>query len=47
MKPFQSIQLRIRLIVGLLVAGLVLASGLSVKQALERRRQARRVEHIA
>jgi signal transduction histidine kinase/ActR/RegA family two-component response regulator len=47
MKPFQSIRLRIRLIVGLLVAGLVAASAFSVTQALEKRQQARRVETVA
>jgi signal transduction histidine kinase/CheY-like chemotaxis protein len=47
MKPFQSIRLRIRLIVGLLVAGLVAVSALSVEHALERRQQAWRVEQIA
>ena len=47
MKPFRSIRLRIQLIVGLLVVGLVAISALSVEHALEQRRQARRVAEIA
>jgi signal transduction histidine kinase/ActR/RegA family two-component response regulator len=47
MNSFHSIRLRIRLIVSLLVACLVTAGALSVKQALEQRRQAQRVEKIA
>ena len=47
MKPFHSIRLRIRLIVGLLVAGLVAISALLVAQAMDQRRQARRIEEIA
>ncbi len=47
MKSFQSIRMRIRLIVGVLVAGLVAVSALSAGRAFEQRAQAQRVEEIA